>query len=156
MTQEEKQLLLKDLSARAQYRPNILVPKGVRIHVNGKIKESDLIDVVYGVIFYNNEPKIVTSQNFSYLDRNGIYHSGGWTADEVKPYLRSLSSMTKKEKKEYDKLFTTLTSKDCNFGKWLLPENDFKLIDFYNSHHFDYRGLIPMGLALEAPEGMYE
>lgn len=155
MTQEDKELLLKDISARAQYMVNILVPKGVRINDNGKIKESDLIDVVYGVIFYNNEPKIVTSQKFSYLDRNGIRNFGGWVVDDVKPYLRSLSSMTKKEKKEYDKLFTTLTSKDCNFGKWLLPENDFKLIDFYNSHHFDYRGLIPMGLALEAKEGMY-
>ena len=29
-------------------------------------------------------------------------------------------------------------------------------VDFYNKHHFDYRGLIEKGLALEAPEGMYE
>lgn len=28
-------------------------------------------------------------------------------------------------------------------------------IDFLNEHHFDYNGLIPMGLAIEAPEGMY-
>ena len=30
------------------------------------------------------------------------------------------------------------------------------LVDFYNEHHLDHRGLIPMGLALEAPEGMYK
>ena len=29
-------------------------------------------------------------------------------------------------------------------------------IDWLNEHHFDYRGLIPMGLALEATEGMYK
>jgi len=26
---------------------------------------------------------------------------------------------------------------------------------FYNRHHLDYRGLIPMGLAIEAPKDMY-
>jgi hypothetical protein len=30
-----------------------------------------------------------------------------------------------------------------------------KLIDWLNAHHFDYRGLIDKGLAIEAPEGMY-
>ena len=30
------------------------------------------------------------------------------------------------------------------------------VVDFYNEHHFDYRGLIPIGLALEAPEHMYK
>jgi hypothetical protein len=29
-------------------------------------------------------------------------------------------------------------------------------VDWLNAHHFDYRGLIEKGLALEAPEGMYE
>ena len=29
-------------------------------------------------------------------------------------------------------------------------------IDWLNAHHFDYRGLIEKGLALEAPEGMYK
>jgi hypothetical protein len=28
-------------------------------------------------------------------------------------------------------------------------------IDWLNAHHFDYRGLIEKGLAIEAPEGMY-
>lgn len=30
------------------------------------------------------------------------------------------------------------------------------VIDFYNSRYFDYRGLIPKGLAIAAKEGMYE
>ena len=57
------------------------------------------------------------------------------------PYLRPMSSMTEDEKKELFQLMGNGT--------------DIKRIDFYISHHFDYRGLIYKGLALEAPEGMY-
>lgn len=32
---------------------------------------------------------------------------------------------------------------------------DYKSVDWLNAHHFDYRGLIERGLALEAPKGMY-
>ena len=49
--------------------------------------------------------------------------------------------MTEKEKEEYKKVIETL--------KWT------EEFDFYNKYHFDYRGLIEMGLALEAPEDMY-
>ena len=35
-------------------------------------------------------------------------------------------------------------------------QTDYNMIDWINKHHFDYRGLIPMGLALEAPEGIYK
>ena len=60
---------------------------------------------------------------------------------EVKPYLRSLLSITEEEKEELFQLMGNGT--------------DIQRIDFYLSHHFDFRCLIPMGLALEAPEGMY-
>lgn len=66
----------------------------------------------------------------------------------IKPYLRLMSSMTKKEKKEYDKLRMSFykNAKDASLV----------LVDWLNEHHFDQRGLIEKGLALEAPEGMYE
>ncbi len=60
------------------------------------------------------------------------------SVDEFKPYLRPMSSMTEEEVKEEDNTIMMF------------------LQDFYNSHHLDYRGLIPMGLALEAPKGMYK
>ena len=60
----------------------------------------------------------------------------------IKPYLRLMSSMTEEEKTELFQLMGNGT--------------DIQRIDFYLSHHFDFRCLIPMGLALEAPEGMYK
>lgn len=152
MTQEEKQLLLTDLCARSRYKVKICVTKGVRININGKIKEKDLVDTVYGVIFYNDEPKIVTPQNFSYLDRYGIYNFGGWCVDKVKPYLRPMSNMTKNEKREYGNIDSR--SYSCPIDYAHIPASD--RINWLNAHHFDYRGLIDMGLALEAPKGMYE
>jgi hypothetical protein len=62
---------------------------------------------------------------------------------DVKPYLRPMSSMTEEERKEF-------------FEKWGLDGWNINTFDWLNSHHFDYRGLIEKGLALEAPEGMYK
>lgn len=63
----------------------------------------------------------------------------GWWK-EIKPYLRPMSSMTEEESKE----FANMEIVGYNNYDWL------------NAHHFDYRGLIEKGLALEAPEGMYK
>lgn len=66
--------------------------------------------------------------------------------DSVKPYLRSLSNMTEEEKETYQMFFNEdglLNTSVDTYIDWLLEE------------HFDFRGLIPMGLALEAPDGMY-
>ena len=57
-----------------------------------------------------------------------------WNYEEIKPYLFPLSSMTEKQKIE-------LT---C------IIDSDYAQIDWYNKNHIDYRGLIPMGLALDA------
>jgi hypothetical protein len=57
----------------------------------------------------------------------------------------------------------TNTSENIQFGHnwqyyWLnfSNENISLYVDWLNSHHFDYRGLIKKGLAIEAPEGMYK
>ena len=63
----------------------------------------------------------------------------------LRPYLRPLSSMTEEEKFMYFQL------SEC---KSIGGKAEF--IDWLNAHHFDYRGLIEKGLALEAPEGMYK
>ena len=59
-----------------------------------------------------------------------------------------MSSMTEEEKKELNNVLEFQYYSDdscmCESTDWL------------NAHHFDYRGLIERGLALEAPEGMYK
>ena len=67
--------------------------------------------------------------------------------ESVKPYLRPMSSMTEEEKK---RLNIILEYQYCSDDSCMCEASDW-----LNEHHFDYRGLIPMGLALEAPEGMY-
>ena len=80
--------------------------------------------------------------------------------DKCKPYLRPMSSMTEEEKNKINTLLDIIGSPsnvtdedgriiDCSY-------ECIKLIDFYNSRYLDFRGLIPMGLALEAPEDMYK
>ena len=67
-----------------------------------------------------------------------IMEEDAW--EYVKPYLRPMSSMTEEEEDEYEIIIrSSLTTH----------------IDWLNKNMFDFRGLIPKGLALEAPEGMY-
>lgn len=40
--------------------------------------------------------------------------------------------------------------------KKVYRETFYEYTDYLNAHHFDYRGLIEKGLALEAPEDMYK
>lgn len=122
LTQEEKELLLKDLCARLPYGIIIYRISDNSIHnIHSDIAEN--IDV------------------FShFLEYSGI--------DDIRPYLRPMQSMTKEEHEEYKSLFEL-------FDKIPLIKQDDKYFDFINSHHFDHRGLIPMGLAIEAPKDMY-
>jgi hypothetical protein len=74
-----------------------------------------------------------------------------------KPYLRPMSSMTEEEKKEFESFGWMVNEFDDNYP-WVhigQIENVLLGLDWLNKHHFDYRGLIERGLALEAPEGMY-
>ena len=67
--------------------------------------------------------------------------------DTVRPYLRPMSSMTEEEKKEYN----AYHSHPDNIG-----DSPWFYVDWLVDNKFDYRGLIPKGLALVAKEGMYE
>ena len=129
MTQEEKQLLLKDLCAR--------LPYGVICHT----EEGD------GYLCSINQTIFGTEYglNINPLKRDYFYDSE--TEEQViKPYFRPMSSMTEGEENEYRAI-------NCYAG--LFPRNEDAL-DYVLSHHFDYRGLIEKGLALEAPTNMYK
>lgn len=117
MIQEEKQLLLKDLCARLPYR--------VRARFCDGVKEE--IDNIWDIDMFS------CAINADYI------------IDDVKPYLRPMSSMTEEELKELNVIFDS-----CD------TEYRVEAQDWLNAHHFDYRGLIEKGLAFEAPEEMYK
>lgn len=125
MTQEEKQLLLRDLCARLPYH-DLWV----------QYYNKDWVAIGYG----HERIELLSSIVSSVTGPCPLI-------DEIKPYLRPLSSMTPDERFEYDELNHFYT-KGLTFN---VDE-----IDWLIAHHFDYRGLIPMGLALEAKEGMYK
>ena len=119
MTQENKNLLLVDLSARLPYTCRVFYE-----YVD------DLDGKTYGYSLTLNT----------------------WCIDEfvankavIKPYLRPMSLMTEEEKKELrDKNILIAISTSGTV------ETTINGFDWLNAHHFDYRGLIEKGLAIEA------
>lgn len=130
MKQEDEELLLKDLC--------MALPYGV-------------ICKCYHTEFdeWSGEPFVAKYNNtLKNIDVNGVFLVGGFSyeIDEIKPYLRPMSSMTEEEIKLEREI-----QQDCLFGRKPL----ITLTDFYYSRHLDVNGLIEKGLALEAPKGMY-
>ena len=148
MTKEEKQLLLKELCARLLY--------GVKGRYCLYDSKGNLTD-------FGNEPEIVENID---LQKEKIWTDGtvqGYYLDEFKIYLRPMDSMTEEEYEEYEKA----NDLDTDDSSETLKENMraksrvriskwYHGVDWLNAHHFDYRGLIEKGLALEAQEGMYK
>ena len=127
MTQEHKDLLIKDLCARLPYGVVVEHCSGIRgtlhdLFVHWCYDENDTI--------HNHEA--FTSTFFGDADCD---------ISKFKPYLFPLSSMTEEQKDEFDRLYTY----DA-----LIVKPQWELIDFCNKHHLDYRGLIPIGLANDA------
>ena len=145
MTQENKELLLKDLSARLPYG----------VEVNYKEHEYDIrhwkIDSLHTPTYSESGILIDTDYEgwIHFTEYKGCGMSTGSRQLHLEknlPFLRPMSSMTEEERKEY--LHITLCDViDCE--AW----NE---VDWLNKHHFDYRGLIEKGLALEAPKDMYK
>ena len=122
---KEKELLLQDLSAR--------LPYGVKVKFN----------------------------NINILSLGTHTRVGEYVTDVIepcKPYLFPMSSMTKEQKREYHQS----TSKDIDMLQDVILERingkdnnnihaiAYNGIDWLNAHHFDYRGLIEKGLAIDA------
>ena len=129
MTRKEKELLLKDLCAR--------LPYGVKIDCGTKLQF-----YVLQCIFVDAEDGHVDIMN----DYGLTYE-----IEDVKPYLRPMSSMTEEEVDEYNDLCA------CNTPfPGIVEERVAEFMDWLNAHHFDFRNFIEKGLALEAPKDMYK
>lgn len=166
MEKEKRELLFKDLCGR--------LPYGVIVEYCYKFEDVDK----------GGKRHILTGRMLDSYFYNITL--GGTKVTSIKPYLRPMSSMAEEEKLELVTLYLArdkrcrkdLRIKETEFfldSCWYVQivykdENDKEVIsavyigrgsyveeiDWLNAHHFDYRGLIEKGLAIEAPDGMYE
>lgn len=136
MINEDKELLLKDLCARLPY---------------GVIVEIPIDDDLYKLLSINSNRGIALVGEEFFVTTTEV--------EEIRPYLFPLSSMTEEQKKEvcemgwFPKLreisnrgiLDTISHLDC-----------VELMDWLLKNHFDYRGLIPKDLAIDATgKGIY-
>jgi hypothetical protein len=139
MTNEEKQLLLKDLSAR--------LPYGVKIHCKWHMfqEEKESEDIGTLLVVDCREDRVLVKRKFltTYFDINRC-------GCNIKPYLRPMESMTEEEE--------AWATASYNYNK-LTYGMDYAItayVDYLYSIHIDCHNLISKGLALPAPEGMYD
>ena len=107
MTQEDKELLLKDLCARLPYKMAV---------------EDEYGDTLY----------------LDYKDVHFEHYINNILEGNIKPYLFPFSSITEEQKMDLTKFVAN--------GIY----NENIIYDWYNKNHFDYRGLIEKGLAIDA------
>ena len=134
MTQEEKELLLKDLCARLPYgvKAKVLV-EDISQYDYTTSKEGGVIN---GIENLNDGLFVIKCKEDGYV----------LSYDEFKPYLRPMSSMTEEEQRTLDSM--------CNGVEMVSRLSGLKMFDkafnWLDENHFDYRGLIEKGLAIDA------
>ena len=126
MNQEDKELLLKDLCARLPY----------------KVKVNEAIHGDFTLIGLTNE------RVFTTCEIEGCHND--FPIENIKPYLFPMSSMTEEEQRMLDSM--------CNDVEMMSRLSVLKMFDkafdWLDKNGFDYRGLIPKGLAIDAT-GLY-
>lgn len=123
MTQEEKEILFKDLCARLPYHTR------VKVWLKDGTTEEGTLDLEH---------------NYGDVLRDAFYYN---KIVEIKPYLFPLSSMTEEQ---YDQLYIDSRVKDDSIDILDALANDMDAIDWLNKNHFDWKDLIEKGLAIDA------
>ena len=127
MTQEDKEILLKDLCARLPYGVKGIVEDGIKVTTpfEWPVEKSIEFSMRYMVI------------------------KNGW-----RPYLFPMSSMTEEQNDSWrDAWFPDLmSSTDINYpeSEKYLALSHYKSMEWLYKHHFDVNGLIEKGLAIDA------
>ena len=134
MTQEDKELLLRDLCAR--------LPYGIKASYYGVEEERETWDVIEGI----------TLDGYVDIGQYSLPIEG------IKPYLFPLSSITKeqlfevqeilgKNEIEVDDGFLHIINSDRNTITYL---ELLALLEWFYKNHFDIDNIIPKGLAIDA------
>ena len=137
MTQQDKELLLRDLSAR--------LPYGVKFACNKNVYTAKGLDLI--VTDEGDWEYAVTAKGIAPIE-----------IDFIKPYLFPLSSMNKEQKEELkneiskqtDILIERMKNDDCGIDCGKYHFHSLLELEWLLKNHFDYRGLIPKGLAIDA------
>lgn len=157
MNEGQMNLLEKDLHARLPYgiKGIASVKKFVKSSDTEWVfteKEADVEAELVAIKY--NDSILLEYESYDDFDH--------YSLKDFKPYFRPMSSMTNEELKELRDIFNGVV----DFNEWGLNilDSDYNaisyleicaIIDWLNAHHFDYRGLIEKGLALVAPDGIY-
>ena len=142
MTQEHKELLLKDLCAR--------LPYGVKFMCNKNIYTTKGLDLI--VTDEGDWEYAVTAKDTAPIE-----------IDFIKPYLFPLSSMTEEQEKEIQQIignpdYACIIRKTDGLELWLnFIDTDptiwldaiFEVQDYLYKNYFDYRNLINKNLAID-------
>ena len=150
MTQEEKDLLIKDLCYR--------LPYGVKAYIKNWSKlERKYYEGIYTVASVH--PSL--NDIYAYKENCSVEVILGYTDYFIKPYLFPLDSMTEEQCYDFYCRFIENDTDYDDFKEFYFENNEWhrmltsiddceSVVDWYNKNHFDYRGIIPRGLANDA------
>ena len=133
MTQENKELLLIDLCSRLPYNVKvqfsyIITSPAILKGIDKELIECDIaVCELEDVKPYLFPLSSMTEEQYNSLHESGILDNCSHSYEYVNPHIHGVSFIFK-EFKTYS----------------------LELIEWLNKHHFDYRGLIPLGLANDA------
>ena len=139
MKQEDRKILIQDITGRIQY--------GVKFDFDGLVGKAIHI-CCYPICNENGTDDCICE-----LD---IFGGGGDNFIDVeylKPYLFPLSSMTEEQKREYNSLRDFVPTYHYEYGDIVEDTelyDNWGSIDYLIANHFDYRGLIEKGVAIDA------
>lgn len=128
MTQEDKELLLKDLCAR--------LPYGVKISNDIQTKVLDIYDIDWDIDWFINNTEI----------KPNLFPLSSMTEEQKRECFKGTPL-------EIDK-YGDVAVKEDFFGNSQYTDLEIYLevIDWLNKNHFDYRNLIKKGLAIDATD----
>lgn len=129
LTKEERELLHQDLAGRVPY------------------------DIIVNIVDYGD----FKLKSVNWWEEVGLDDGLTQTYDvqDVRPYLRLLSSMTDEEREEF-RLLGGVISYNPNHNTYSISAFSADAYDWLNKKGFDYRNLIEKGLAIEMTKDMYK